>query len=129
MTFKDAIRRDISEIFLNGNEFAQRHTVICDGETYPDVLLVLEGPEEQERQPISSGSGVSGSRTDNARGLYLTRMVMHCAAKDLRGKQLEPDLEIKISDPEDDSFFHTYYIAASHDEMGMLRVELEAIEE
>ena len=129
MTFKEAIQRDIAETFLNGNEFAERRTILYDGETYPDVLVVMEGPDELERKPISAGGGISGGRSDSAAGLYQVSVILHCATADLGGKQPEQGQKIKISDPEDSLFFHAYYVAASHDEMGMLRVELEAIEE
>lgn len=129
MTFKEAIQRDIYEVFLNENEFAEWHTVLYDGETYEDIPLVLEGPDELERQPVSAGSGVGGGRSDSAAGLYQVSVILHCATADLGGKQPEQGQKIKISDPEDKRFFRAYYIAASHDEMGMLRLELEAIEE
>lgn len=130
MTFKETIQKDIFETFLAENEFAERRTIVYDGATYRDVLVVLEGPDEQERQAISAGSGISGGgRSDSAAGLYQVSVILHCAAADLGSEQLEQGQKIKISNPEDNKFFHTYYIAASHDEMGMLRVELEAIEE
>ncbi len=129
MTFKEAIQRDIAETFLNGNEFAERRTILYDGETYPDVLVVMEGPDELERKPISAGGGISGGRSDSAAGLYQVSVILHCAIADIGGKLPEQGQKIKVSDQEDNRFFCAYYVAASHDEMGMLRLELEAIEE
>jgi len=129
VTFKEAIQRDISETFLSVNEFAERHTVLYDGETYENIPLVLEGPDELARQPVSAGSGVGGGRSDSASGLYQVSVILHCTTADLGGKQPEQGQKIKISDPEDSRFFRAYYVTASHDEMGMLRLELEAIEE
>ena len=129
MTFKETIQKDVFETFLTVDEFAERHTIVYDGVTYADILAVLEGPDELERKPVSAGGGVGGGRSDSAAGLYQVSVILHCNTADLGGKQLEQGQKIKISDPEDSLFFHAYYVAASHDEMGMLRVELEAIEE
>ena len=129
MTFKETIQKDVFETFLTVDEFAERHTIVYDGVTYADILAVLEGPDELERKPVSAGGGVGGGRADSAAGLYQVSVILHCATADLGGKQPEQGQKIKISDQEDSRFFHAYYIAASHDEMGMLRVELEAIEE
>jgi len=87
VTFKEAIQRDIYEVFLNENEFAEWHTVLYDGETCEDIPLVLEGPDELERQPVSAGSGVGGGRSDSAAGLYQVSVILHCATAYLGGKQ------------------------------------------
>ena len=43
--FKEQLRRDIHKVFLNTSEFAENRTVRYDGEEYPDISVVLEGPE------------------------------------------------------------------------------------
>ena len=35
--FRDAVQDDLHGVFLNLDEFAERHTVIYDGETYEDI--------------------------------------------------------------------------------------------
>ena len=55
--------------------------------------------------------------------------VMHCAIDDLGGNQPEKGCRIRINEREGGSFFHDYYVASSICEMGMLRVELEDVDE
>lgn len=54
---------------------------------------------------------------------------MHCALDDLGGNQPEKGCRIRINEREGGSFFHDYYVASSICEMGMLRVELEDVDE
>ena len=104
--FKDAVQEDLNSVFLNLDEFAETHTVYYDGEEYPDVV----------RQTIS----------DHAQGLYRVSRVLHCDIAALGGKQPEKDCKLGI---DEDGFVRNYYVASSVCEMGMLRVELEAIDE
>lgn len=56
--------------------------------------------------------------------------VLHCALEDLGGNQPEKGLRIRINDEEGgEGFFREFYVASSVCELGMLRVELEAIDE
>ena len=56
--------------------------------------------------------------------------VLHCALSDLGGKQPEKGMRIRVNDEDGGGgFFREYYVAASDCEMGMLCVELEAIDE
>ena len=56
--------------------------------------------------------------------------VLHCARDDLGGKQPEKGTRIRINDEEGcGGFFREFYVASSVCELGMLRVELEAIGE
>lgn len=41
--FRDAVQDDLHGVFLNLDEFAERHTVIYDGETYEDIPVVITG--------------------------------------------------------------------------------------
>ena len=54
---------------------------------------------------------------------------MHCALDDLGGNQPEKGCRIRINEREGGSFFHDYCVASSICEMGMLRVELEDVDE
>ena len=119
--FKEMVAADIHNVFLNTGEFAEPRTIRYDGETYEDIPIVLTGPKEQDRRQLQS---------DHVQGLYLVTSVLHCALSDLGGKQPEQGMRIAISDEEGGGgFFHQFYVASSTCEMGMLRVELEAISE
>ena len=41
MSFKDMVAADIHGVFLNLDEFAEKLTVVYDGETYADIPIVL----------------------------------------------------------------------------------------
>lgn len=119
--FKDMVARDNQAVFLNLDEFAERRTVLYDGATYEDIPIVLSGLKEKDRRQLMS---------DHAQGLYLVSSVLHCALSDVGGVQPEKGTRIKINDQEGGGgFFREFYVASSVCEMGMLRVELEAIDE
>lgn len=119
--FKDMVARDNQAVFLNLDEFAERRTVIYDGVTYADIPIVLSGLKEKDRRQLMS---------DHAQGLYLVSSILHCTLSDLGGAQPEKGQRIKINDQEGGGgFFREFYVASSVCEMGMLRVELEAMDE
>lgn len=126
MSFKDMVATDIRNVFLNPGEFAELRTVVYDGVTYdgPEhkgIPVVLKGIKEEERHQLVS---------DHVQGLYLVSSVLHCAIDDLGGKQPERGARIKINDEENGGgFFREFYVAKSGCDLGMLRVELEAIDE
>lgn len=118
--FKDMVAADIHNVFLNTNEFAEKRTVEYDGERYADIPIVLSGLKEKDRRQLVS---------DHVQGLYLVSSVLHCAIDDLGGNQPEKGTRIKINDQEGGGFFREFYVASSVCELGMLRVELEAVDE
>ena len=119
--FKDMVAADIHNVFLNTDEFAELRTIRYDGEEYVDIPIVLTGLKEQDRRQLQS---------DHVQGLYLVTPVLHCALSDLGGKQPEKGGRIEVNDEEGGGgFFRRFYVASSVCEMGMLRVELEAIDE
>lgn len=119
--FKDMVAADNQSVFLNLGEFAEKRTIKYDGEVYEDIPIVLTGMKEKDRRQLMR---------DHAQGLYLVSSVLHCAMSDLGGKQPEKGTRIKINDREGGGgFFQEFYVAASVCEIGMLRVELEAIDE
>lgn len=121
MSFRDMVASDNTNVFLDTNEFADKRTIIYDGETYEDIPIVLSGLKEKDR---------SQTVNDHAQGLYLVSAVLHCDIDDLGGNQPEKGQRIKINDAEGGGgFFREYYVAQSDCELGMLRVELEAIDE
>lgn len=121
MNFKDMVAADNRNVFLNSAEFAEIRTIIYDGITYEDIPIVLSGLKEKDRRQLMS---------DHVQGLYLVHAVLHCAQSDLGGNQPEKGTRIKINDQEGGGgFFREFYVASSVCEVGMLRVELEAIDE
>ena len=126
MSFKDMVAADVKNVFLNLGEYAEPRTVVYDGVTYdgPEhngIPIVLKGIKEEERHQLVS---------DHVQGLYLVSSVMYCAIDDLDGHQPERGTRIKITDEEGGGgFFREFYVASSVCELGMLRVELEAIDE
>jgi hypothetical protein len=115
--FKDMVADDIRNVFLNTDEFAELHNVENDGKTYKNIPIVLTGLKEQNRRQLEN---------DHVQGLYLASTVMRCAAKDLKGNVPEKGTKIKINDGR---FLRTYHVASSVCEFGMIRAELEAIDE
>lgn len=119
--FKDMVAADNAAVFMNVDEYAQFRTVRYDGEEYVDIPVVLSGIKEEDRPQLSS---------DHTQGLYLASDVLHCSKDDLGGVLPEKGQRIKINDQEGGGgFFREFYVASSHCAMGMLRVELEAIDE
>ncbi|MDF2984889.1 MAG: ATP-binding sugar transporter from pro-phage [Eubacterium sp.] len=121
-SFKDMVEADNKNVFMNTEEFAELHTVIYDGMTYDGeehqgISITLSGLKEKDRRQLQA---------DHVEGLYLVTTIMHCAASDLGGVVPEKGTRIKINDGD---FFREYHVAASVCEVGMLRVELEAIDE
>lgn len=122
MSFRDMVAEDIHGVFLNLDGFAEKRTVEYDGERYEDIPVVLKGFKEKGRRRLIE--------SDHAQGLYLVTTVLHCAMNDLGGKQPEKGAQLRINDEEGGGgFFRLFYVASSVCEMGMLRVELEAIDQ
>lgn len=121
MSFKDMLAEDIHSVFLNLDEFAEKRTVEYDGKRYEDISIVLSGLKEQDRRQLAG---------DHVQGLYLVTAVLHCALEDMGGKQPEKGQHIRINDEESGGgFFQEFYVVSSVCELGMLRVELGAIDQ
>lgn len=118
--FKKMVQDDIKGVFLNHTEFADLHTIIYDGVTYENVRVVMSGIKESERKTLVSTGG------DRIQGLYLVTTVIHVALSDLNGVVPEKGMKLQINDGD---FFREYRVASSVNDLGMIRVELEAIDE
>lgn len=119
--FQEAVAQDIHGVFLNVEEFAQIRTIRYDGQEYLDIPIVLSDRKEEARRQLQS---------DHVQGLYRVSAVLHCARSDLGGKQPEQGARLSVNNREGGGgYFRSFYVAASGCEMGMLRVELEAIDE
>lgn len=119
--FKDMVAEDVHSVFLNLDEFGEKRTIRYDGEEYANIPIVLSGAKEQARKQLQD---------DHVQGLYLVTTVLHCAVDDLGGNQPEKGMRVWINDREGGGgFFREFRVVTSVCEMGMLRVELEAIDE
>lgn len=119
MSFRDMVAKDNAGIFMNLDEFAEKHTVLYDGETYTDISCVISQLKEQDR---------TAPMRDHSQGLYVVTSVFHCPAEALGGVVPEKGTKIKISDG-DYGFMREFYVAQSGCDLGMIRLELEAIDE
>ena len=118
--FREMVDADIHDIFLNTDEFAEKRTVRYDGKTYPNVPVVLNGIKSRDRNQRVQ---------DHAQGLYTVSDVMYVALSDIGGKLPERGTVIEVSTKEGGTFLRRYYIGQAQNTVGMLRLELEAIDE
>ena len=119
-SFKDILNQDVNDVFMNTDEFAENRTVRYDGNTYADIPVVMDGPKESAREQ---------SVNNHEQGLYLVTDIMHVALSDIGGIQPEKGCIIEVNTREGGLFFRRYYIALSQNTVGMIRMELEAIDE
>lgn len=117
MSFHDMVAADNASVFLDTEYFGEKHNIRYDGETYKDVNCVITQLKEQDR---------SVTMKDHAQGIYLVTAILHCNVKDLNGIVPEKGHQIHISDGH---FMRQYLIAQSGCDMGMVRLELEALDE
>lgn len=120
MSFKDMVKADIHRTFLNSEEFGERRSIIYDDTTYDDVVVVITGVKEKDRRVMVS---------DHVQGLYIVSCVLHCALEDVGGIFPEKGMRLKVSRSEGSKFYQEFRIGTSNIEMGMLRLELEAVDE
>ena len=112
-------------MFLNPNKVAEERTVIYDGVTYdgPEhegISVVLIGPVDKEREQL---------KDDHVQGLHMVTHTLYCAKEDLGGKLPKQGKSLQVNTRKGGKFFRRYRIAASADEMGMLRIELEEMDD
>lgn len=117
MSFKDMVAADNAAVFMNLSEYAETHTVEYDGKTYEEVVCVISQLKEQDR-------GASGK--DHGQGIYLVSSIFHCPIGALEGVVPEKGMKIRI---DDEGFMRTFYVAQSGCDLGMIRLELEALDE
>lgn len=120
MSFRDMVKADIHKTFLNAEEYGEERTVVYDGRTYPDVAMVITGVKEKDRRVLVS---------DHVQGLYIASCVAHCAVADIGGILPEKGMRFHISKAKGSPFFREFRVGASHLDMGMARLELEAVDE
>lgn len=123
MSFRDLVMRDNKSVFCNPTEFADLLHVAYEGITYagPDgngIPAVLTNAKDKDRRQLSD---------DHAEGIYRVNATMHVALSDLNGIQPEKGSKLRIS--EDGDYYKTYYIVTSACQVGMVILELEALDE
>ena len=123
LTFKDFAAADIHDVFLNPDEHGEERTIIYDGKTYADIVVIESGPKEGKR------SSVVQMQHDFGQGLYKRTVILYVAEKDLNGVKPEQGSMLSMNDEEGGAFFHKYRVAESGTEMGMFRLKLEEVDE
>ena len=112
---------DNKRVFLNTGEFASLRTIIYDGQSFVNIPVVLSGLREDERQQKAA---------DHAKGLFLVKTILQCALADLEGRQPQKGARLQINNQEGGGgFFREFYIKEAVCEFGMLRLELEDMNE
>ena len=122
MSFLDCVLSDNSNVILNVSEYAEKRTIIYDGNVYSDIPVVLSAIKEQSRKQTVTSN-------DHGEGLYLAAQALHCVASDIGGSAPEKGQRIEISDAEVPTFYRSFYVITSRCDMGLVKAELEAIDE
>lgn len=110
--FKDSVERDVLNVFLNTDDFADLHAVTYDGITRT-IPVVLDNEIEKDRKAY---------RDDNAQGINIVTATLYAALSDFEGVLPEKDMRICIDD-------HEYYIVTSKCNMGQLALGLRRYDE
>lgn len=121
--FKAMVEGDNKRVFCNPDEFAEHRLIVYEGETYdgPEGLgipIILTKIKEKDRVILMD---------DYGEGIFRVSAIMHCNLADLEGIQPEKGTKIKISDGDD--FYQSYVVKTSSCPMGMVTLELEAMDE
>lgn len=121
MGFKEMVKAD-NAVFLNIAEFADLHVVKYDGEYYENIPVVIENLKESDRTIL---------RSDHMQGVFVVSAKAYIAQSDLNGAMPEKGKTLEIDDGEalGKPYFRKYRIETSSVEMGMICLELEAIDE
>ena len=122
MGFKDTVKQDIQNNFLNCDEFAEPHTVRFDGEEYKDIPVVLEVVKQSERQV---------SVSDHLQGIYSVTSKAYFDIEDTKGNMPEQGKYFEIDDGEalGKPYFRRYRVVTVENAMGMICLELEQFDE
>lgn len=118
MSFREMAERDNCSAFSNLDEFADARTVVYDDVTYEDVPVTMTQLKAKDR-PVTV--------SDHAQGIYLVTAIAHFPRVKLDGKVPEQGARIRISD--DTGFLRDYYVGLSGCSMGLVRLELEGLDE
>lgn len=122
MSFLEQAAADVANVFLNDGEFAERRSVRYEGERWDDIPVVLTKLKQWKRVQLA---------TDHTEGLHQVGVIAHMAQADINGATPQVGRWIEISDGTaiGSTFFARYLIVTATDNMGMITLELEAIDE
>lgn len=121
--FRDFVRADIHNVFLNVKELAELCDIRFNGKLFKNVPVSLQSLSSRARHRQGYGSsGVSAG--DHAQGLARSELVLFCAVSDLDSQQPEQGDKIEIGHG---GRFRRFYAGDSSLTAGMLRLELEAV--
>lgn len=111
MTFKDVIKKDIRNVFMNFEEFGELHKL--NGK---ECLVIIDENELTEREKKIKNSG----EMNGVKGrLYRKQLLFYIAAENF-GKLPAPGKQLNFDGKE-------YIITEADDEGGIYSVSLEAI--
>ena len=122
MNFKGIVEQDNKSVFLNCKEFAEKRTIKYDGGIYENIPVVLT-KIKQSKMNIPSA--------DKMEGIYSVSVVIHFSLKDFDGVIPEKNQRIRISDGAALGvvFYQNYKIVTVIESMGLITLELEALDE
>jgi hypothetical protein len=110
-------------VFLSTDKFADLRTVKYNGKSYVDIPIILAKLRETDK-PVTTG------QDGGVQGLFRVSAVLRCAQSDLDGAEPEQGQRIEINHQEGGGgFFSDYTVVTSGCDMGMLRLELGAVDE
>ena len=125
-SFKDSVERDIDMVFLNLDEFAQLHTIVCEGVVYQNIPCIVIQPMEKRRTTTEVGfTSVSSYR---AGGMYKQAMTLHYRRSDLPTVP-EQNTLIKVDEAPDGAYLKDWRVREVRVSAGMVRLQLESISE
>lgn len=109
MSFRDVVQADLQNVFLNENEFGEKHTV--DGQEI-DCIIDNDALKERPRQPLELYHDVAG--------VYVNNLVIYVRGADLEerpviGQHLRFDGQLHL-------------VKDCNENMGLLTITLEANE-
>ncbi len=128
MSFKDRVLKDVKNVFLNTDEFAENHDVIYDGKTYEKIPVVLENNTMTENPNQGRRDFKTTTQID---GIYISSITAFIALEDLGGVIPEQNSTVEIDDGEalGKPFFRKYNVLSSACDMGMITLELRMYDE
>lgn len=117
------VARDNLAVFCNPDEFAELRRVIYEGVTYDGengqgIPIVLTKVREKDRRQL---------KDDYGEGIFRVNATIHVDVRHLGGIMPKKGTKLRISEGPD--YYQTYYVVTSACPMGMLILELEAMDE
>ena len=110
MNFKDILKDDIADVFLDPTEFGEEHTV--NGTA---VTAIIDDDLSEDTVNIN----LAGETTRGNSGLFCNQRVMYIATKDLPGKpKVNSYMDIDA---------RRYIVKASSVQCGMYKITLEIV--